>query len=159
MAKQVQSRRGTTSQHSSFTGAAGEITVDTDKDVAVIHNGSTAGGFAMLGEKGGQTLTGGFAVTPENAGTKSSGTFTPDPDDGNFQYATNGGSHTLAAPAADCAIDILYTNNGSAGTITFSGFQVSSDTGDALTTTDGDDFLIQIRRINSIATYTIKALQ
>jgi hypothetical protein len=43
----VQFRRGTTSQHSSFTGAAGEITVDTDKDVAVVHDGSTAGGFPL----------------------------------------------------------------------------------------------------------------
>jgi hypothetical protein len=48
MAKQVQFRRGSTSQHSSFTGAVGEITVDTDKDVAVIHDGSTAGGFPLV---------------------------------------------------------------------------------------------------------------
>ena len=42
MATQIQLRRGTTSQHSSFTGAAGEVTVDTDKDVAVVHDGSTS---------------------------------------------------------------------------------------------------------------------
>ena len=47
MAKQVQFRRGTTSQHSTFTGAAGEITVDTDKDTAVVHDGSTAGGVPL----------------------------------------------------------------------------------------------------------------
>jgi hypothetical protein len=47
MAKQVQFRRGSTSQHSTFTGAVGEITVDTDKDVAVVHDGSTAGGFPL----------------------------------------------------------------------------------------------------------------
>lgn len=40
-------RRGTTTQHSSFTGAAGEITVDTTKNTAVVHDGSTAGGFAL----------------------------------------------------------------------------------------------------------------
>ena len=44
MAKQVQFRRGSTSQHSTFTGAVGEITVDTDKDTVVVHDGSTAGG-------------------------------------------------------------------------------------------------------------------
>jgi len=48
MAKQVQFRRGTTSQHSSFTGAVGEITVDTDKDTAVVHDGSTAGGHPLV---------------------------------------------------------------------------------------------------------------
>ena len=47
MAKKLQLRRGTTSQHSSFTGAVGEVTVDTDKDVVVVHDGSTAGGFPL----------------------------------------------------------------------------------------------------------------
>lgn len=44
MAKQVQLRRGTTAQHGSFTGAAGEVTVDTDLNVLRVHDGSTAGG-------------------------------------------------------------------------------------------------------------------
>jgi hypothetical protein len=41
---QVQLRRGTTAQHGSFTGAQGEVTVDTDKNALVLHDGSTAGG-------------------------------------------------------------------------------------------------------------------
>ena len=45
MAKLLQLRGGTTSQHSSFTGAVREVTVDTDKDILVVHDGSTAGGF------------------------------------------------------------------------------------------------------------------
>ena len=45
MAKLLQLRGGTTSQHSSFAGAVREVTVDTDKDVLVVHDGSTAGGF------------------------------------------------------------------------------------------------------------------
>jgi hypothetical protein len=48
MATQVQNRRGSTSEHASFTGAVGEITVDTDKDVVVVHDGSTAGGHPAL---------------------------------------------------------------------------------------------------------------
>ena len=43
----LQLRRGTTSQHSTFTGLLGEITVDTDKDTIVVHDGSTAGGFPL----------------------------------------------------------------------------------------------------------------
>lgn len=43
----LQHRRGTTAQHSTFTGASGEITVDTTKNVAVVHDGSTAGGFPL----------------------------------------------------------------------------------------------------------------
>jgi len=44
---QVQFRRGTTAEHATFTGAVGEVTVDTTKDVLVVHDGSTAGGFPM----------------------------------------------------------------------------------------------------------------
>ena len=47
MAKKLQLRRGSTSQHSSFTGAVGEVTVDTDKKVVVVHDGSTAGGTPL----------------------------------------------------------------------------------------------------------------
>ena len=50
MAKLLKLRRGTTSQHSSFTGAEGEVTVDTTKDTAVVHDGSTAGGRPLLRE-------------------------------------------------------------------------------------------------------------
>ena len=50
MAKLLKLRRGTTSQHSSFTGAEGEVTVDMDKDVLVVHDGSTAGGHPVAAE-------------------------------------------------------------------------------------------------------------
>lgn len=47
MAKQVKFRRGTTAQTNAFTGALAEVTVDTDKDTVVVHDGATAGGFSM----------------------------------------------------------------------------------------------------------------
>jgi len=43
----IQLRRGTTAQHASFTGLVGEITVDTDKDTIVVHDGVTAGGYPL----------------------------------------------------------------------------------------------------------------
>jgi microcystin-dependent protein len=105
------------------------------------------------------TITAGYAVTPHNIGTVSSGTTTPAPANGNYQYYTNDGAHTLAAPTADCAIDLLVTNGASAGAITFSGFTVGSAPGSALTTTDTHKFVISIRRINAISTYSVYALQ
>ena len=45
MAKQVRLRRGTTAEHADFTGANGEITVDTVKHVVIVHDGATAGGW------------------------------------------------------------------------------------------------------------------
>ena len=47
MATAIQWRRGTTAQHSSFTGLVGEITVDTDLDTIRVHDGSTAGGHRL----------------------------------------------------------------------------------------------------------------
>ena len=44
----VQRRRGTTAEHSSFAGLAGELTVDTTKDTVVVHDGSTNGGIPLL---------------------------------------------------------------------------------------------------------------
>ena len=48
MATSIRLRGGTTSQHSTFTGAAKEVTVDTDKNTIVVHDGSTAGGFPLV---------------------------------------------------------------------------------------------------------------
>lgn len=50
MAEQVQLRRGTTAQHSTFTGAVGELTIDTTKNTGVVHDGSTAGGIPLAKE-------------------------------------------------------------------------------------------------------------
>ena len=50
MSTQIQRRRGTTSEHSSFTGAAGEITIDSTKNTVVVHDGSTQGGIPLAKE-------------------------------------------------------------------------------------------------------------
>ena len=44
---QVKLRRGTTAQHAGFTGAEGEVTVDTDKETLVVHDNATAGGHEL----------------------------------------------------------------------------------------------------------------
>ena len=50
MAKLLKLRRGTSTQHASFTGAEGEVTIDTTKDTAVVHDGSTQGGTPLAKE-------------------------------------------------------------------------------------------------------------
>ena len=47
MTTAVQRRRGTTTEHASFTGLEGEISVNTTKETLVVHDGSTAGGFEL----------------------------------------------------------------------------------------------------------------
>lgn len=46
----IQQYRGTTVQHAAYTGKIGELTVDTDKKVVVVHDGVTAGGVPMARE-------------------------------------------------------------------------------------------------------------
>ncbi len=50
MATEVKRRRGTTSEHASFTGAVAELTVDLTKDTVVVHDGATQAGFPLLRE-------------------------------------------------------------------------------------------------------------
>ena len=50
MTTAVQHRRGTTAEHATFTGLEGEVTIDTTKDTAVIHDGVLAGGVPLARE-------------------------------------------------------------------------------------------------------------
>lgn len=47
MAQEVRLRGGTTAQHNTFTGAAKEVTVDTTKNILVVHDGATPGGHPV----------------------------------------------------------------------------------------------------------------
>jgi cytoskeletal protein CcmA (bactofilin family) len=57
MATQVQFRRGTTTENNAFTGATAELTVDTTLDTLRVHDGSTAGGVALVNVSAAQTVT------------------------------------------------------------------------------------------------------
>ncbi len=106
-----------------------------------------------------ENISKGFTVSPNNLGTVTSGTLTPNAQNGNYQFYTNNGAHTIAAPVADSAIDILVTNGATAGSITFSGFTVGAAPGSPYNTTNGNRFILSIRRINGVATYSWYALQ
>jgi len=101
MATQVQIRRGTTAQHAAFTGAAGEVTVDTDKGTVVIHNGSTAGGFPALREDASNSaLALGSAGTPslKFTGDTNTGIYSPGADQ--VAISTNGTQRLTTDTAA-----------------------------------------------------------
>ena len=65
MAKKLQLRGGTTSEHSTFTGAVREVTVDTTKDSLVVHDGTTAGGIPIA--KSSDITLGTLSVTADAA--------------------------------------------------------------------------------------------
>lgn len=137
----------TVSNSLTFTGTDGTSFAFPATSSNVLTTGNTA------------LITVGYTVTPSNLGTISSGTTTLAGANGQTQYYTNNGAHTLAAPAADTEIDVLITNGASAGAITFSGFTVGANTGSPLTTTNAQRFLVSVRRINGISTYSCYALQ
>ncbi len=92
MAKLLKLRRGTTTQHGSFTGAEGEVTIDTTKDTAVVHDGTTQSGHTLLREDlsnlpAGQIDNADINASAAIAGTKIS------PDFGS-QNLTTGGNIT-----------------------------------------------------------------
>ena len=48
MATQLQFRRGTSAQNDAFTGAAGEVVIDTQSRNLRVHDGATAGGYEII---------------------------------------------------------------------------------------------------------------
>jgi len=75
MATTLKLRRGTTAQHSTFTGEEGEVTVDMTKDTVVVHDGATAGGFPLAKESALSSKQDALGFTPAN---KAGDTFTGD---------------------------------------------------------------------------------
>jgi len=57
MPLQLQLRRGTAAQNNAFTGALGELTVDTDNKTIRVHDNTTAGGTTLVNINATQTLT------------------------------------------------------------------------------------------------------
>jgi hypothetical protein len=91
MPDQLQLRGGTTAQHASFTGASKEVTVDTTKKTAVVHDGATAGGNPLLREDGSNSaLALGSQGTPslKFTGDTNTGIYSPGADQ--VAISTNG---------------------------------------------------------------------
>ena len=116
MAKLLKLRGGTTSQHSSFTGAEREVTVDTDKETLVVHDGSTAGGFPLLRNTVEDTtpqLGGNLDVNGNSIVSASNGNISITPN-GTGKVVLDGLSH----PTADGSAGQFLKTDGS-GTLSF----------------------------------------
>lgn len=109
MAKLLKLRGGTTSQHNSFTGAAREVTVDTDKETLVVHDGSTAGGHSLMrsdimqenldvnGNSIVSSSNGNISITPNGSGKVIiDGLSHPTSDGSNGQFLKTDGGGNLS---------------------------------------------------------------
>ena len=120
MATQVQFRRGTTGQHSAFTGAVGEVTVDTVKKILCVHDATTAGGFPLLKEDGSNSslaLGSLSSCALKFAGDIDTGIMSTGPDQiqlvtGGFARLTIDSSGVITIPGnVNIAGDITVTGN------------------------------------------------
>lgn len=105
MATSLKFRRGTTAEHSTFTGVLGEVTVDTTKDTVVVHDGSTVGGFALAKE----SAIANFIDLTDISVTDSGG-------DGSLTYNNTTGVITYTGPSASEVR--AHFSNGTGVTIT-----------------------------------------
>lgn len=156
----VQHKRGTRAALDALASAngllIGQVYLINDEDRIAIATAVNAYSTYVKHSES-DTLAVGYAHTPFDAGTKSTGTYTPDVSDGNMQRAINGGAHIIAPPVADCSLVIQYTNNASAGAITFPAF-TKTETSE-LTATDGHDFFFYITKCNGFSSLRVEALQ
>jgi hypothetical protein len=109
----------------------------------------------LLGATG-QNLSGGVYSTSFSYAT---GNISVDFALGPTQYVFNNGGFTITAPAHDGSCLLNVINQASAGAITFAGFTVGSNTGDALDTTNGHTFTISLWGIHGVYSFVVKALQ
>lgn len=76
MPLQLQFRRGTTAQNTAFTGAVGEVSIDTDLKTLRVHDGSTPGGFSVVNASSTQTMSNKTLTLPTISTINNSGTLT-----------------------------------------------------------------------------------
>lgn len=108
MAIQVQIRRGTSAQNDAFTGALGEITVDTTNKVVRVHDGSTAGGFTLAGLSASGTISNKTINLSNNTLTGTLAQFNAALSDDNFASLT--GAETLTNKTINLANNTLSGN-------------------------------------------------
>jgi hypothetical protein len=109
---QIQYRRGSQAQNDAFTGALGEITVDTTNKTIRIHDGSTVGGNTAVTTFATQTLINKTLSTPSVTGTLSS--------TGLINTTANIICSVLDAGSIECT-GIVYANSTAQSTSTSTG--------------------------------------
>lgn len=118
MSKQVKMRRGTATEHNSFTGVVGEVTVDTTNHALRVHDGATVGGRAAA-RADGANATGTWNITANNvSGTVAVG------NGGTGATTAAAGRSNLGAAASGANTDITSLSP-------TAGLQVGAPTGGA----------------------------
>lgn len=125
----LQLRRGTTAQNDAFTGAVGELSLDTQKDVLRVHDGSTAGGAQeLVGLTATQTLTNKTLTSPTITG---SGDIAANDLTLAGNLTVNGTTTTVASTNTTITDNLLELNSGAGSNANDSGILIErGSTGD-----------------------------
>jgi microcystin-dependent protein len=162
MATALQLRRGTTAQNNAFTGAAGELSYDTQTEALIVHDGSTAGGFEIM--PSGSIIAFGGAAAPDAGWLLCAGA---DISRSTYArlfavigtaYGTGDGSSTFGLP--DLRDRVLLgkgTNNGTVGTETGSAAASSVITNATNTTGTATTGSTTAGRTNTTGTFATSA--
>ena len=103
MSTQIQRRKGTTAEHSTFTGAEAELTVDTTKDTVVVHDGSTVGGHPL--QKQFPPIGSAAAPTYTFTGDTNTGIYSPGADQ--VAISTNGTGRLLVDASGNVGVNTI----------------------------------------------------
>ena len=170
MATILQLRRGTTVQHSTFTGAVGEVTVDTTKDTVVVHDGTTAGGKPLATEAYVTSQLSAADNTDEitegstnlyftNARARGAVSVTDSGGDGSLTYNNTSGVFTFTGPSAadvrahfSASTGISITNGAISSTITQ--YTDALARGAVSVTDSGGDGSLAYNSTTGVITYT-----
>jgi hypothetical protein len=152
MSTQVAIRRGNTAQTAAFTGVVAELTVDTDKKVVVVHDGTTAGGNPLIKANAsittGQILTsnGSHLLALSNTGT--AGTY------GNASYHPVITTDAYGRVSSVTNTAIAISSGVVTGVMTFAqgGANATSYTTGGLLTSNGTSF-VSVANTGTAGTY------
>ena len=162
MATALQLRRGTTAQNNAFTGAVGELSVDTQTEALIVHDGSTAGGFEIM--PSGSIIAFGGAAAPDagwllcNGADVNRTTYARLFAAIGTAYGTGNGSSTFGLP--DLRDRVLLgkgTNNSTLGTETGSAAASSVITNATSNTGTGTTGSTTAGRTNTTGTFATSA--
>ena len=145
----LQLRRGTTSQNNAFTGAIGELSYDTEVDTIRVHDGSTAGGFAMSTASATETLTNKTTTNLVQNGT-ATGTAIKDEDNMASNSATHLATQQSIKAYVDTELSALSSTSISQGNSNVT--VADSGTGNVTIEVDGTDRITTVAATTTTAT-------
>ena len=135
MSSELRVRRGTNTQHSSFTGADSEITVNTTNKSVHVHDGTTAGGFQLARADLNNVSNSDF-LSKANAAGVSGG----------------GGASVATITGATQADPVVITTSASHGFVDGTEIQITDVVG--MTNLNGNTYYVDVLTSTTFALYS-----